>query len=116
MKKLSIGLLLCALASAQILGGGSTTATVTTSGTAVRLSTSNIQTPSFAVQLTTGTATVCVGGSNVSAASGIGTCVTGTGQNIYFAPSGTRVYDLSAYWVDASANSTIVEVTYNAAQ
>ncbi len=98
----------------QIIGGTTITATVVTAGTAVRLSTSNIQAKSFAVQLKAGSATICIGGSNVIASTGTGTCVTGTGQNIFYPPANGLVYDLSNYWVDASSSSTAVAVNYSA--
>lgn len=117
MRRIALLLLTAALATAQIVGGGNLSTTVATAGTAVHLSANNIQVKSFSVQLTTGTATFCVGGSTVSASAGTGACVTGTTQNIFFPPLGTSSnYDLYAYYVDATSNSTVVTVTYNVAQ
>jgi len=113
MKKPILILAVSAALFAQIVGPGTITATVASSGTPVRLTTTNIQAKSFAVQLTAGTATICVGASTVSESSGTGTCVTGTTLNIYYPPSDGLVYDLSLYYVDASANSTVVTVNYN---
>lgn len=116
MKTKFLILALCCVALfGQIVGGTVITATVTTAGTAVRLTTTNIQAKSFAVQLKSGSATICVGGSNVIASTGTGTCVSGTSQNIMFYPSNGQVYDLSQYYVDASSNTTAVAITYNAA-
>ena len=116
MKRLLL-VLLAVSASAQIFGPGTITATVTTSGIPVRLTTTNIMAKSFAVQLTTGTATICVGSSTVAEASGTATCVTGTASNIFYPPlSQNASYDLSKYYVDASANSTVVTVNYNVQQ
>ena len=83
----------------------------------MQLSTTNIMVKSFSVQLTTGAATICVGGSNVAEASGKGACVTGTTIPVNFLPQGQGAsYDLSKYYVDASANSTVVSINYNVAQ
>lgn len=111
-------LILAALpAFGQVAGPGTITATVATSGTPVPLSTNNIQAKSFSVQLTTGSATICVGGSNVAEASGKGTCISGTSQNIFYPPLGPGAnYDLSKYYVDASSNSTVVTINYNVQQ
>lgn len=102
---------------AQVFGGGTITATVTTSGTPVKLSATNLIVKSFSVQLTSGSATFCVGGANVAAASGTGSCLNTTTTNIYYAPMGPNAsYDLSRYYVDASVNSTVVTINYNVQQ
>jgi hypothetical protein len=112
LSALAILLLASIGALAQIVGGYNLTATVVTAGTPVPLTTTNTQVKSFAVQLTTGSATICVGGSNVSTASGIGTCISGTSMNIFFPPAANLSYDMALFYVDASANSTAVTVTY----
>lgn len=112
--KLLILALVAASVFGQIVGVSTITATVTSAGTAVRISSDSIQAKSFAVQLKAGSATICVGGSNVIASTGTGTCTTGTTSNIFFPPANGLVYDLSRYYVDASSNSTAVAVTYNA--
>lgn len=113
MRKLILIAALAVSAFAQIVGGGSTTATVSSAGTPVVLTANDVQVKSFAVQLKTGTtATICVGGSNVSASSRIGTCVTGNTSNVFFAPANGLVYNLHSFYVDASSSSTDVAITY----
>lgn len=102
------------LALAQVIGGGTITATVVTAGTAVKLNAARLLVNSFSVQLTSGTATFCVGGSTVVAAQGTGSCLTGTSTNVFYPVASGILYDLSKYYVDASANSTVVTINYNA--
>lgn len=116
MKRLVL-LLAAVTAFGQVTGAGTITATVVTSGMPVRLSNNNIQAKSFSVQLTTGTATICVGGSNVAESSGTGACVTGTTTTVNYLPQGPGAYyDLSKYYADASVNGTIIVINYNAQQ
>ena len=113
MKRLIL-LFAAVTAFGQLLGPGTITATVATSGTAVRLTTTNTQVKSFSVQLTTGTTTICVGDSTVLVSSGKGACVTGTTQAINYLPQASGAnYDLSLYYVDASSSSTVVAINYN---
>lgn len=104
-------------ANAQVFGGSSVNVTVTTSGTPVKLSITSLIVKSFSVQLTSGSATFCVGGSTVSASSTTGSCLNVTTTNIYYPPLGTNgSYDLSKFYVDASVNNTIVSVNYSVQQ
>lgn len=115
--KIFLFLLISTVVLGQVFGAGTVNVTVATSGTPVRLSSSNIMAKSFSVQLTTGSASFCVGDSSVSQSAGKGSCASGTGQNIFYPPLNQGAsYDLSKYYADASADGTVLTVNFNVQQ
>ena len=82
--------------------------TVTTTGTAVKLSTATPTPPVSCISLTitaktTNAGTIYIGGSNVSAANKIGAFINSSFPSAYFAPSSTTaLYSPSTIWIDAT--------------
>ncbi len=86
--------------------------TVTTAGTAVRLTASSTVVRWATVQaLSTNTGTVCVGGSGVVASTRSGTCLTaGLAAPLFNMPG--FPYDLSLWFVDSTVSGEGVAITY----
>lgn len=90
----------------------SATKTVTTAGTAVPLFSSSTLAASFTVQaMASNTGTICLGDSAVLAASKNGTCLTPGQAAPLYAITG-QSYDLSQWYIDASANGQAVGIIY----
>jgi hypothetical protein len=103
------------LAQAQLATYGFTK-TVTTSGVAVRLSSTTLKVRSFMVQsLSTNTGVIFVGGSDVLAASKNGAALP-VSVAVAFLPIGeiktVNYYDLMNVWIDSTVNAEGVSVTY----
>ncbi len=93
--------------------------TVTTAGTPVRLTTTNIPAISATIQaLHTNTGRVCVGASNVLVSTNTGTCLSADqAAPLYqIAQSSGKPYDLSTFWLDSAVNAEGVSVTYYLSQ
>jgi hypothetical protein len=113
MKRLRLLLLiLCSGLLLQAINPSGATKSVTTAGTAVRLAASTTPAIWVAVQAkTTNTGVICVGGSDVLAATKNGTCLT-AGQAVLFAQIPGIQYDLNTIWIDSTVNGEGVGVTY----
>ena len=107
--------------SCMLLLGGYTTSslTITTSGTPVRLSSATPVPPTSCISLTvqvlsTNSGVVFLGGSNVSAANKIGLSMTNgltPPASVYFSPSSTTaLYSPENYWLDSTVSGDKVVV------
>lgn len=115
MKKLISLLFLGFVLQAQLATYG-LSVTVTTAGTAVRISSTDLVVRSLAIQAkAANTGVIYVGGSDVLNSSKNGVALT-AGSSFGFLPSGeskTSVYyNLKNIWIDSSVNSEGVSVTY----
>lgn len=90
------------------------TQTVTSTGTPIQLTTSQKSAVLVSIQSNrTNTGQIWVGGSNVSASSGIGVSLN-AGDVYWFGSlnTGSKQYDLNTIWLDASANGQKVSFNY----
>lgn len=91
--------------------------TVTTSGTAVQLSSASPVPPTSCIALTiaaktSNTGTIYIGGTNVSAANKIGVYINSSFPSAYFAPSSTTaLYSPQSIWLDATISGDGVSYT-----
>ncbi len=93
--------------------------TVTTAGTPVRLTTTNIFAISATIQaLHSNTGRVCFGDSNVLVSTNRGTClaVDLAAPLLEIGQPGGKPFDLSTFWLDSSVSGEGVSVTYYLSQ
>ncbi len=110
--KFVLAALSCLALQAGNYGG---TVTITTSGTAVALSTGSPVPPSSCITITvaalsTNSGTVFIGASNVSAANKIGLIVTSTSPAYYAPAASNALYVPSTIYVDSTSSGD--KVTY----
>lgn len=89
--------------------------TVTTAGTAVRLTTTNIMAISATIQaLKVNTGQVCFGDSSVLVSTTRGTCLDAkqAGPLLEIGQPSGKPFDLSQFWIDSAVNGEGVSVTY----
>lgn len=92
------------------------TRTITTSGTAIRVSATDLLVRSFVIQAkSTNTGVAYVGGSDVLASSANGIALT-AGSSIAFVAVGERkdvnMYNLTNFWVDTTNSGDKILITY----
>lgn len=93
--------------------------TVTTAGTAVRLTTTNFMAISATIQaLHSNTGRVCFGASNVLVSTNTGTCLSAdqAGPLLEIGQPSGKPFDLSQIWIDSAVNGEGVSVTYYLSQ
>ncbi len=89
--------------------------TVTTAGTAVRLTTTNTFAISATIQaLHTNTGRVCFGDANTLVSTNRGTCLSAdqAGPLLEIGQPGGKPFDLSTFFVDSAVSGEGVSVTY----